>query len=380
MRVAFDASILDFDRAGSATYARQILDHLSRLDEVDEVIVLRSGAGRGGTVARRLRLLWQDLVWAPFLMPRVAAKRGADVLHCPAYRAPLFSRLPCVVTVHDVYPLQNPGSFRPWWAWYFRHVIAAAAVRADRVITSSRFSADEICRSWAVDASRVKVIHYGVAASFEQPPSAAEVDRVRRAHALPERFFLFIGSLEPRKNFCGLLDAARGLREAGRDCRIVMVGPRGWRNRAIAEGVAQAADEGWLQRLGFVEDADLAALYGAARALVMPSLHEGFGFPVIEAMACGCPVIASRAGSLPEIAGDAGLLVDPLDATAIGAAMERVDDEDPLRRELVARGRERAVRYRWDRCAQETVSLYRELLAENGDDLSQTHDQAKVHP
>lgn len=363
MKVAFDASILDFDRAGSATYARQILDHVEKMDDVEAVIRLRSGAGIGGAITRRLRLLWQDLIWSPFLLPWLAARRGADILHCPAYRAPLISRLPRVVTIHDVYPLQNPGSFRPWWAWYFRRVVGAAAARADLVITSSTVSAAEICSSWGIDDARVRVIPYGVGEAFEQPPAAATVDRVREKYGLSARYFLFVGSLEPRKNFSGLLDAARELRRAGKDCHIVMVGPRGWRNRALQVEAARAAEQGWLSTLGFVEDTDLAALYAGARALVMPSLHEGFGFPVIEAMGCGCPVIAGRAGSLPEVTGDAGLVVDPGDIRAIAAAMVRVDDDESLREELRERGRVRAGRYRWDRCARQTVELYKELLA-----------------
>lgn len=362
MKVAFDTSILDFDRAGSATYARQIIDHVEKTDDVEAVIRLRSGAGIGGPLIRRLRHIWQDLVWSPFLLPRLASRRGADILHCPAYRAPLISRLPRVVTVHDVYPLQNPGSFRPWWSWYFRWVVAAAAARADRIITSSAISAREISSYWGIEEARVRVVHYGVGAAFERPPLADQVDQVRKAHGLPRSYFLFVGSLEPRKNLSGLLRAARELRQAGRDCSVVMVGPRGWRNRTLQEEVAHAAEQGWLRRLGFVEDADLAALYAGARALVMPSLHEGFGFPIIEAMGCGCPVIAGRAGSLPEITGDAGLVVDSDDTGAIAAAMARVDDDEKLRVDLVARGRERAGHFRWERCARETVEIYRELL------------------
>jgi len=362
VKVAFDISILDFDRAGSATYARQILEHVEKMDGVEAVIPLRSGAGAGGALTRRLRHLWQDLLWSPFLSPVLAARRGADILHCTAYRAPLLSGLPRVVTIHDVYPLQNPGSFRLWWAWYFRWFVAAAAARADCVITSSAISAREICSSWGIDETRVRVIHYGVGAVFERPPAPAQVARVRREQGLPPRYFLFVGSLEPRKNFSGLLAAARELRQAGRDCRLVMVGPRGWRNRTLQEEVAGATEEGWVSSLGFVRDEDLAALYAGARALVMPSLHEGFGFPIIEAMGCGCPVIAGRAGSLPEIAGDAGLVVDPGDTAAIAAAMARVDDDDALHADLTRRGRERAGRFRWERCARETVELYRELL------------------
>ncbi len=363
MKVAFDTSILDFDRAGSAMYARKIVEYVAKEDGIEAAIELRSGAGRGGPLTRRLRHLWQDLVWAPFLLPWLAARRGADVLHCPAYRAPLASRLPRIVTVHDVYPLQNPRSFRPWWAWYFRRFVAAAAKRADLIITSSSVSANEIAAAWDIEEERIRVVHYGVGEVFDRPPTAAEIERVRREHGLPESYFLFVGSLEPRKNLSGLLQAARRLRQEGKDCRVVIVGPRGWRNRELQEEVALGVEEGWLSFLGFVDDADLAALYAGATALVMPSFHEGFGFPIIEAMGCGCPVIAGRAGSLPEITADAGLVVDPADIGAIGDAMARIVDDDDLRADLVARGRRRSDLFRWERCARQTVQAYRELLS-----------------
>jgi glycosyltransferase involved in cell wall biosynthesis len=307
-------------------------------------------------------MLWQDLAWSPLLLPRLAKARGAHLLHCPAYKGPLRADLSVVLTVHDVYPLQNPRAFGPWWAWYFRNVVSRAARRADRIITSSAYSAAEISASWDIDPSRIRVLRYGVGAAYEQPPTHDDVARVRRKFGLPPAFFLFVGSLEPRKNLSGLLQAIEELRSGGRDCRLVVVGPPGWRNRDIVARVARAEAAGWVSRLGFVDDADLAAIYAAARALVMPSFHEGFGFPVIEAMSCGCPVIAARAGSLPEITGDAGLLVEPRDATSIAAAIARIDDDDVLRNARVAKGRSHALLFRWDACAAATLAVYHDVL------------------
>ena len=363
MKIAFDASPIDLDRAGSGNYARQIVAHVAQHPDVEATFRLRSGAGTGGSVTRRLKLLWQDLVWSPFLLPWIAGFRGADILHCTGLRAPLFSRIPCVVTIHDVYPVHNPQAFPLWWSWYFRWVVAAAAKRVDCIITSSEFSAGEICGAWGIDRERVQVIPYGVSPAFERPPPSEEARRVVEALGLPASFFLFVGSMEPRKNIPGLLRAMEKLRAEGRDCRLVLVGPAGWRNREIRRLADRGVEEGWLFRPGFVDDAVLAALYATSRALVMPSFYEGFGFPVIEAMSCGCAVVAGRAGSLPEVTGDAGLLVDPHDTDGIAAAMARIDDDDELRASLVAQGREQARRFRWDRCADETVTLYRELLA-----------------
>lgn len=365
MKVAFDTSILDVDRAGSATYARHILRHLERRQDIEQVIRLRSGAGTGSRLTRRAQLLWHDLVWSPFVLPRQAAAGGADVLHCPAYKGPLRCPIPLVLTIHDVYPLQNPGAFGPWWAWYFRHVVSRVAQRADRIITSSGYSAAEICEAWQIDPARVRVLRYGVGADYETPPPPDEVSRVHRELALPREFFLFVGSMEPRKNLVGLLQAMESLRSAGRDCRLVIVGPPGWRNRDIRERVESAASAGWVKHLGFVDEPTLAALYAGARALVMPSLHEGFGFPVIEAMSCGCPVIAARAGSLTEITGNAGLLVDPHDAADIAAAIARLDDDEGLRLRLIETGHDHAVSFRWDRCAADTVALYHDVLADD---------------
>jgi glycosyltransferase involved in cell wall biosynthesis len=319
MRVGIDVSPLVQTRAGTARYLRGLLAH----NDYEQLSF--GGPSRLATVTR-------DLYWYPHGLPHEARKRGCSVLHCSTFRGPVRSSVPVVVTVHDLAVLRHPGTFNQWTRRYSRLVVPRVARSARRLIAVSEFTRREIVELLHVPEERISVIPNAVDSRFSPDGPAAEGDYV-----------LAVGTLEPRKNLAAAQQAARRL---GMELRVV--GERGWGGVDV---------DGWLGR---VSDERLAELYRGARCLVYPSLYEGFGIPVLEAMACGTPVVTSAGGATEEVAGGAAVLVDPRDPASIA---EGIEQAAARREELRARGLERARGFTWERVAAETRRVYEEAAA-----------------
>jgi len=317
MRVGIDVSPLVQTRAGTARYLEGLLAH----NEYERFSF--GGPGRLAAVAR-------DAWWYPVRLSRVT--QSLDVLHCPTFRGPFQSRAPLVVTVHDLAVLRHPGTFNQWTRRYSRLAVPRVARAARLVIAVSEFTRRELVEVIGLPEGRIRVVPNGVGAPFEPAGPAAEGEYV-----------LAVGTLEPRKNLAAAQQAAQQL---GVELRVA--GARGWGGVEV---------DGWL---GPVSDEELAALYRGARCLVYPSLYEGFGIPVLEAMACGTPVVTSTGGATEEVAGGAAVLVDPNDPQAVADGIEHAIAR---RDELVPRGLERARVFTWERVAAETWHVYEEAAA-----------------
>jgi len=318
MRVGLDVSPLDQTRAGTARY----LEQLGSLDAVEVVPLAFHGHGRAAALAR-------DAYWYPFALPQLARRAGIDVLHCPTFRGPLSSPVPFVVTVHDLAVLRHPETFNLWTRQYSRYCVPRVVRAARRVIAVSEFTRRELVELLRAPEEKIRVVPNGVADVFAATGARADGE-----------YALAVGTLEPRKNLARAREAAR---LAGVELRVV--GERGWGGVEV---------DGWAGR---VSDEELAALYRGARCLVYPSLYEGFGLPVIEAMACGTPVVTSAGGATEEVSGGAAVLVDPLDAGSIATG---IAEADRRRDELVRLGLERARAFGWDEVARATAAVYRE--------------------
>jgi glycosyltransferase involved in cell wall biosynthesis len=321
MRVAFDTSPLVQTRAGTARHVRGLLGALRDRPGRELELLAFGGPGRISSVVR-------DALWYPVGLRRRA--RSVDVLHCPTFRGPRDAPVPTVLTVHDLAILRAPQAFPRWHRLYGRTGLARVLRSADAVLAVSEFTRDETVELAGVPLERIRVVPNGVDRVFTPEGDRAEGEYV-----------LAVATLEPRKNLGRAVDAAR---EAGVELRVV--GARGWGGVEV---------KGWV---GEIPDIELAALYRGARCLVYPSLYEGFGIPVLEAMACGTPVVTSRGMATEEVAGGAAVLVDPLDvgsiAGGIRAAIGRRD-------ELVPAGIAHARGFTWERAADAVVELWQEL-------------------
>jgi glycosyltransferase involved in cell wall biosynthesis len=321
MKVAIDVSPLRQTRAGTSRYLGGLLPHLERLVDVQRVAW--GGGGRLTAVAR-------DAAWYPLALSRRA--RGADVLHCPTFRGPARSSTPLVVTVHDLAVLRHPEAFNRWTRTYSRVTVPRVVRAAARVIAVSDFTKREVVEMIGVEESRIRVVPNAAGDAFA--PNGARTDG---------DYVLAVGTLEPRKNLPRLARAARLA-----DVELRVAGAPGWGSVDV-EGATF---------LGFVPDDELARLYRGALCVAYPSLYEGFGIPVLEALACGAAVVTSAGTAMAEVANGAAVLVDPRDEESIAAGIR---EAIARRDELGRKGPEVAGAYSWARSAEQTAAVYREL-------------------
>ena len=294
-----------------------------------------------------------NLGWTLVGLPIAARRARVDLLHGPAYTAPVGIRTPVVVTIHDVSYERHPEWY-PYRRDRLRRAFYRASARsAARVVTDSEFSAAEIHAAYGIPPSRIAVVPLGVVPRFaDGEPEDASV---------PEPFVLHVGDLHPRRNLTVVLDAVLALRARGGPAAELTLAVAGVDRGLVPELRARAeaaGARGALTVLDVVSDAQLDALYRAAAALVYPSLYEGFGLPVLEAMARGTPVVAARASSVPEVLGDAGVLLDPGDAAGWVSSLDAIIGQPDRRAALAEAGRTRAATFTWERTARATYDVY----------------------
>jgi glycosyltransferase involved in cell wall biosynthesis len=265
------------------------------------------------------------------------------------------------VTIHDVIPLVLPWAFPLRHRWVLAAALARVRKQAEMVIVPSSAVAEDVVHYLHVERERITVIPMGCAPRFQPREEPSRATALRRRYDLPERYILFVGTLEPRKNVKTLLQAfARVIAEKPQDgLHLVIAGGGGWGGENHLATVEALRIHDYVRFTGFVEDDDLPDLYRGALLFVYPSLYEGFGLPVVEAMACGTPVITSNCTSLPEVAGDAALLVDSTQVEALAAAISSVMTDGELRQALRVKGLARAHAFSWEAVAQQTLAIYR---------------------
>lgn len=373
MRIGLNAHLLSFGEsyrsAGISRYIRGLVGDLPLAVAPDTATVFLGDRGippelagngldyvfsRLPTVRPQARILWEQVV-----SPVEVARRGIDVLHSAAYVAPLL--LPCrsVVTVHDLSFILMPEFFRPGNRMYLSTMTRLSVRRADRVIAVSESTKRDVVRLLKVPAERVEVVYESVEPMF-RPLPPAEVAAFRAARGLPDRYVLYVGTLEPRKQLPVLLRAyAKARSDWGEMPPLVVGGGKGWG----FEGIFRLVDALGLRTSvafpGFLPLADLPLWYNCASLFAYPSRYEGFGLPVLEAMACGTPVVTTNASSLPEVVGDAAQLVPPADVEALAEALMSLLSDDARRIDLSRRGLAQAARFSRERLVRQTVEVYR---------------------
>ena len=365
MRIAFDGTSLRPGRTGVGYYTEHLLHHLVSEAPNDDVIVVSNRSVETAmplparVEVRTSSVRTPRMVWMQTTAPRMLRQIHADVAHFTNGMMPLVLSTPTVVTIHDMSLTLFPRYHPARRVLLNRPLVDLAARRADAIITVSESAKRDIVRLYGIDAARVHVVHEAAAPAFTRVTDPVELDRVRRKYDLRDRIILYVGTIEPRKNLPRLVDAFAARRRSGDlDHQLVCVGPYGWLSDGLAERVDRSHASDAIRFTGYVPFEDLPTLYSLAEMFVFPSLHEGFGLPVVEAMACGAPVITGIRSSLPEISGDAVEGVDPSDTAALGAALVRLAQSRDRREELSARGLARAHTFSWSRAARETLEVY----------------------
>jgi glycosyltransferase involved in cell wall biosynthesis len=282
---------------------------------------------------------------------------GFSVYHETAFTPARLSRVPTVYSVYDLSLRRYSHTHPKERVWLFEYFIKTRLRYAAHILTISEFIRQEIIDEFKVPSSMVTAVPLAPDPLFF-PCSAGEVKQVRQRYRLPESYLLFVSSLEPRKNIDLLIDA---LAIARTDIPLVLVGWQGWGKKHWLDKIADSRLKNRIFFTGHVPDHDLKAVYTGACALVYPSLYEGFGLPIVEAMACRCPVICSNAASMPEVAGDAALFIDPRDTSGMVRAIETIVHDSQLRRDLVEKGVCRAAGFTWDKTAKQTLEVFRQV-------------------
>jgi glycosyltransferase involved in cell wall biosynthesis len=377
LRVGILGYGLDRPATGIARYTIELANALLSFRPDIEPILLRPFEGTVPGIGpleeirlRTARLLPGLMSLGPIELGLVARKHGLNIIHDPAGVAPFamtrgLGNCRTMTTIHDMVPFLFPETHLRLTNVLFHRYLPITLRFADRIVTVSDSSASDIARYYPRHASKVTRIHGGVSKHFHPRP-APEVERVARHYGLPQTYALAVGAVQPRKNLSSLLTAFATARTAGYDGGLVLVGPKAWRSGSILRQVSELQLSDSTMFTGHVDDSDLPAVYSGADCFVFPSLYEGFGLPLLEAMACGTPVIASNVASIPEVAGDAAMLVDPLDTEGIASAFLRLRDDTQLRASMIQKGTARARRFSWETAAYEHAELYWAVARQSG--------------
>lgn len=380
MKVAINAHLLSdrqsYRGAGVSNYSAELLRALGALaqeappHDLEFVAYLHAQAFDAPGVRRvhstlplehpTARILWEQS-WLPVALRRA----DADLVHGLVNVMPLAAPCPAVITVHDLAFVRTPATLPPLKRAYLTRLCRASAARAAQIIAVSQQTADDLQRFFGASADRITVVHNGVAPRF-MPHTRTAQQAFRQRRRLPDRYLLYLGTLEPRKNLERLVRAYARWRATetpeAQETKLVLAGAKGWYYTEIFRTVEALELTAHVLFPGFIAADELPEWYAAAAAFVYPSLFEGFGLPVLEAMACQTPVICSRAPGVAEVAGDAALLVAPTDEDGLVAALQLLLSQPDLQRALVSRGQRQAARFTWRRCAEETVAAYRRAV------------------
>lgn len=308
---------------------------------------------------------WRMAVWLGHLT-RIGFNRlmpDVQLFHATEHLLPPLRGVPTVLTVHDMIFKLFPEHQKRLNYWYLNATMPLYCRRADAIVTVSEASKRDIVTHYGLEPDKVTVVYEAAAPEFG-PASGEAVADVRRRYSLPERFAIHVGTIEPRKNLTRLIEALQRLYEGGLTVPLLVVGGRGWLYEDFFQRLERLEVRDDVHFPGYVPSADLPLLYNAARLAVMPSVYEGFGLPVLEAMACGTPVVSSEASSLPELGGSAARYFDPYDLEAMAETIREAWIDQDLRAEMRRQGLDQAAKFSWEQAALQTWTIYEQLLAQ----------------
>ncbi len=283
-----------------------------------------------------------------------------DIVHYPATYGYKLGKVPHITTIHDLAFLENPDWFPIHYQWFYRKRVEETIKFSQRIITDSHFSANEIQKYYGIGKNVIDVIYLGVS-DFFKPQPQEQIKLVKQKYNLPEKYILYAGTLEPRKNLHSLINAWSSIADKIQH-NLVIVGRTGWKTHLIEEAIQKSKYSNRIHRLGYITDTDFPVIISGADIFVYISFYEGFGLPLLEAMACGTPIISSHYGSIPEILGNNALLVDPYNTEQIAETIYLLCKDDEKRQLLAREGILHATKFTWSKTAQETIETYKKCL------------------
>jgi glycosyltransferase involved in cell wall biosynthesis len=370
MRIAINAVNANENLRGPDRYATELLKSLTSIDQRNSYLVFYApwqGWYPEMLKAPNVHLVllnpprspYLRIIWQALALPRILNKYHPDVVHLPNTIFMRRHKHRVIITIHDLAEFTFPEKLNTFRA-YVRRILARAAARsADRIIAVSNYTKNEIRRILGIDSEKVRVVWEGVSIANH---NGADCDHVRRKYGLTSDYLLYVGEIEKTKNIEGVIRAFAKSEKGIRDrCKLVLAGHAGNAYEDIIALIRNNKLKEKVLYLGYVKDEELSCLYRGTKAFIFPSLVEGFGLVVLEAMAYGAPVIASNAGALPEVVGDAALLVDPYNDMAIRDAITRIVSDDAFRRDLINRGNKRVQEFSWTRTATDMLNIYDEV-------------------
>ena len=380
MQVAIDYTAAVRQGAGIGRYTRCLSRALAELDtESQYTLFVAGGWGEGDGLGpwpdnfrvravpftdRILNILWQRM-HVP--LPIQAFTGQIDLFHSPDFVLPPLGSAPALLPVHDLSFLTVPEHFVPGFREYLERAVSRGVRKATHILADSQSTRRDLIELMGVSPEKITVIYPGVEARFTQVHDVESLEAVTRRYELPALFILGLGTLQPRKNFDGLINAFGQLladtlgRNEFSDLHLVICGGPGWMHQGTLDAVRRRGLEGRVHFPGFVRDEDLPALYSLAAAFAFPSWYEGFGLPVLEAQACGTPVVVADNSSLPEVVGDGGLLVNAADQDGLSHALVMALTDEKLRAKMRAAGRVQATRFSWDTAAKQLLQIYEQF-------------------
>lgn len=370
-RIGLNAQLLalgdNYRSAGISSYIYHLLRHLPEVGDFEFVAWTGERGGDLGRIERRVTALptrrpLARILWEQALQPYAVAQARPDLLHGLAFVLPLWLRVPGIITVYDLTFFLVPEAFRPLNRLYLQTMTRVSARRAVHLCTIAEHGRADVVRLLGVPNDKITVVYPGLDPRFAIPPDPTAVAAFRQRRGLPERFLLFLGTLEPRKNLPALLRAFAEVRRQVPGVDLVLAGGKGWGFEEIFAEVERLGLASHVHFPGFVAADEQALWYAAAEGFVYPSRYEGFGLPPLEAMACGTPVVTSNAASLTEVVGEAGLTVAPEDEEGLVAALVALltDPDEQARRSAL--GLEQAARFQWRESARAQAAVYRRTL------------------
>jgi len=379
MRIGFNFHSSDNYISGVEHYSLGLLRSLLETDKANEYIVFTN---RPNLVASHIgsldNLIVRDcsflksrlhrILWEHVRLPMLIKKEKLDILHCPHYICPAVKTSAAyVLTIHDTIAIDHPGWCKKTNAAYYRLLLGRSARAASKISAVSNFTAERITKNFGVDRTKIEVVYPGIdTGTFNLHIDSQKENQVRARYNLPEHYLLYSGNIEPKKNLLNLLKAFKLLRKNGCRHSLVIAGRRSWKSEQFFDFLHKEFKSGEVLLIGYIERSDIGAVYKMADCLVFPSFCEGFGFPTVEAFACGIPVAASKTGILQEVNSQAFTLLESDKPAQMAQSINRLLTDHKLRELQIKTGLIEAGKFNWHDCAARTLALYREVLKANG--------------